>query len=59
MKIKRFLIFIFLAVSSLASAQDYSISKSVNIFGDTVIICKDGSGNEISKTTYSTDISGD
>ncbi|KIO74625.1 hypothetical protein TH53_25345 [Pedobacter lusitanus] len=58
MKIKLFLL-LFLSLGVVAvNAQTYSISKTVNIFGDTIHTYKDRSGKNIAMVTRSTDIFG-
>jgi len=57
-KIKGFLLLIFLTGSIAVQAQSYTISETVDIFGDTVITYKDKNRNNIAVIKYSTDIFG-
>lgn len=50
---------IFLTGAVAANAQTYTISKTVNIFGDTVETYTDQIGKKLTTVTHSTNIFGD
>lgn len=59
MKMKLLILLIFLTGAVAANAQTYIISKTVNIFGDTVETYTDQSGKKLATVTHSTNIFGD
>ncbi|QNK65043.1 hypothetical protein H7F33_03675 [Pedobacter sp. PAMC26386] len=58
MNMKLFLLLFFLTGTVAVNAQTYSISKRVNVFGDTIETYKDRSGKITAVITHSTDVFG-
>jgi hypothetical protein len=58
MKLKGLFFLILLSTNAAAQSQTYTISRSVNIFGDSIITYKDQNRNNIREIKNSTDIFG-
>jgi hypothetical protein len=55
---KTYLLLFFLMGALAVNAQTYSVSKTTNIFGDTIETYKDKNGKDAGAVKYSTDIFG-